>query len=822
MRFLPSLTLAARMLARDWRAGELRALAAALVIATASVTTVAFFSDRVQRALGQNASRLLGADLRLSGDRPLATQFLEHARGAGLAAISSLKFPSMALNGESGVLAEIQAVEQGYPLRGEIKFAGGSRAAGIPPQGDVWPDAKLAARLQLVRGDELVLGESSFKVSAIVTEEPESAVGFFNLGPRILMNIDDVAKTGLVRTGSRIRYSQLFAGSETEVAEFRRFAEARLERGQQLQDVRSARPEIKSALERAEKFLRLAALSSVMLAAAAIALAARRFVSRHLDACAMMRCAGASQSLIARIYLLQFALLGILASGVGCLIGAVAQYALALLLAPLAGAALPAPGIVPAISGFAAGFLLLIGFALPPVLALKRVPALRVLRRELGVVNGAGGYLFGVALVVAAILWQAGDLKLGAYIVGGISGIIVASFAVASVFFALSKGMNSSGLSWRYGFISLRRRKLGVVVQLSALGLGLMALLTLTVVRDELLQNWRATLPPDTPNRFLVNVQPEQLQALGEFFKSRGVAAPRFFPMVRGRLIAINEREVSSADYADERAKRLIDREFNLSWTRELPPGNTILAGSWIAGDDPAFSVEEGIAEALGIRLGDVLTYDVGGSRASAKVASLRKVDWDSFRVNFFVIAEPRLLDDFPASYVTSFYLPRQNSDLMPALFRAFPSVVVIDIEAILSSVQEMIGQVRQAVQFVFLFTLLAGLTVLYSAIALTSDERNREAALLRALGAKTRELRVSLATEFVLLGALAGFIGALGATVLTYVLATEVFNLPFSMNLWVWVAGIVCGALGIAVAGLLGTRAVLSSPPWGALRGAE
>ncbi|HET6756569.1 MAG TPA: FtsX-like permease family protein, partial [Burkholderiales bacterium] len=475
----------------------------------------------------------------------------------------------------------------------------------------------------------------------------------------------------------------------------------------------------------------------------------------------------------------------------------------------------------PAIAGFGAGFLLLIGFALPPVLALQRVPALRVLRRELGIRTGVTGYIFGIALVITAMLWQANDIKLGAYILGGLTGIILASAALAAILFALTGKMNHSGLSWRYAFLSLRRRKLGTVVQICALGSAIMALLTLTVVRDDLLSNWRSTLPPETPNRFLVNVQPDQLDPLTEFFAYRGFAAPEFFPMVRGRLVAINERPVSSADYPDERAKRLIDREFNLSWAAELQPDNVIVAGAWLRGV-PSFSVEQGIAETLGIQSGDRLTYDIAGSPVSASVASLRRVDWDSFRVNFFVIAEPGLLENFPASYVTSFYLSPWEGTLISSLLREFSNILVIDVEAILSSVQEMMRQVRHAVQFVFLFTLLAGFAVIYSAITLTAEERNREAALLRALGAMKRELQVSLAAEFALLGALAGAVGAFAATVLTYLLATRVFNLPFTINPRLWAAGIVFGAFIVAAAGLLGTRPVLKSPPWSALRHAE
>ncbi len=726
----------------------------------------------------------------------------------------------MVLKGDSGALADIQAVEEGYPLRGKIQSALNMPAVEkrIPHRGDVWPDAKLAARLNLVPGDRIALGNMTFKIGTIIKEEPESAVGLFNLAPRLLMNLDDVEKTGLVQTGSRVRYSLLVAGSPEEVAEFRRFAETKLDRGQRLQDVKSARPEVRSALERAEKFLGLAALSSVMLAAAAIALSARRYVQRHLDQCALMRCVGASQNLIVRLYVKQFALFGLAASGAGCILGAIAQQGLAALLAPLVGTSLPLPSIAPAAGGFAAGFLLLIGFALPPVLALRRVPALRVLRRELGVHTAGASYAFGIVLIIAAIVWQADDIKLVAYVLGGMAGIVLASAALAWLFFALARRIESRGLSWRYGLVSLRRRKLGTVVQVSALGLGAMALLTLTVVRDDLLRNWQSTVPADAPNRFLVNVQPDQLPGLSQFFARKSFTPPEFFPMVRGRLVAINGGAVSSDNYGDERAKRLIDREFNLSWAEQLD--NAIVTGAWLANrDKPSLSVEQGIAETLGIGLGDELTYDIAGSQISAPVTSLRKVDWDSFRVNFFVIAEPGLLETFPASYVTSFYLPPADTGLMPKLLREFPNILVIDVEAILASVQEMMRQVRHAVQFVFLFTLLAGLAVLYSAITLTAEERHHEASLLRALGALRRELKVSLAAEFAALGALAGLVGALGTTVLTYVLATRVFSLPFTPNYWIWVAGIVLGALVVAVAGILGARAVLDAPPLGALR---
>jgi putative ABC transport system permease protein len=826
--------LSFRMLRRDWRAGELRVLAFALVIAVGGMTTVGFFADRVQLALSRQGNQLLGADLIIFSDHTLSQQYEDQAKRQRLSVSTALKFPSMAAKGDNSLLTEIKAVTAGYPLRGDLRISEDfgdisprtTRIANaIPAPGSAWVDEKLMIRLGLNRGDIVELGMARFTVTALITQEPDYSIGFINLRPRVLINKVDLPATGLVQQGSRIGYRLLVAGDSGEVENFRSWAQPRLTLGERIEGIRDARPEIKAALERAEKFLSLAALASVVLAAAAAALAVRRFTQRHLDGCAVMRCLGASQATMLRLYLWHFAALGLIASGVGCLLGFVAQGALAFWLSGLVEAELPWPSVWPAVHGLLTGLVLLLGFALPPLLNLRSVPALRVLRRDIGMSNtqSVTGYALGLATLSVLFLWKAGDVRLGASVMGGFAAAIAVFGSLGFLLVkALSHMRGQTGGALRYGLASIRRRATASVVQAVALGLGLMALLALTLIRDDLMQNWRTSLPPDAPDHFLVNIQADQLEPLAAFFNQHRITLPPIFPMVRGRLTAINDKAIASGDYNDIRAKRLVEREFNLSWAQEMQSDNQIIKGRWWKSGDSGkavMSMEEGIAKTVGVGLGDKLTYDIAGSTFSATITSLRKVDWDTFRVNFFVVTPPGVLENYPATYITSFHLPPKQMEVTNLLIKAFPNLLVIDVATIINQVHKVIEQVSKAVEFVFLFTLLAGLAVLYAAIASTQDERIHEAAIFRTLGAKRGQLARGWAAEFAILGGLAGLFAAAGASALGYVIGEYALNLTYTFNPSIWLTGVLSGMIGVTAAGLMGTRSALSTPPLMTLR---
>jgi putative ABC transport system permease protein len=836
MNFAREIRLAWRLLKRDYRAGELTLIAVAIVIAVAAVTTVGFFTDRVQRALTQQANWLLGADLVIADSRPISLELKDEAARRGLSVIEVTRFPSMVVHGERNMLADVKVVTKGFPLRGELRiaerlFGPDRRTDTVPAPGTVWVDERLHTGLELSGSDRLSVGNAGVRVAAILTHEPGVAIGFLSGAPRLMLNASDLAATGLIQPGSRVRYSLQIAGEAPAVEAYRNWASARLAPGQRMEGIRDARPEIRSVLERAERFLNLAALTSVLLAAAAIALAARRYLQRHLDGCAMMRCLGASQARITRLYVLHFTMFGSLAAVLGMMVGVAAQAILAVWLSEVVAVPLPLPGLIPALHGVVIGLLLLLGFALPPLINLGQVPTLRVLRRELGLPKGGGivGYGVGAAVISGLILWRAEEFRFGFTVLGWFVAAMAAACVLTWVALRGIALLRGQGGAWRFGIAGLRRRTLGTIVQVVALGLGIMALLTLTLIRSELLRTWHASLPPGAPNRFIINIQPDQVDAIKRFFAAHGVASLELYPMVRGRLVRINERAVSEDGYADDRARRLVNREFNLTWAARMRPDNRIVAGRWWNGDKDGagapsdqFSVERGLSETLGVRMGDTLTFDIGGNPVAGRVTSLRSVDWDTFNVNFFVVAPPGLLERYPATYVTSLHLPQGEVAVLSALVKSFPNIVLIDVAQALAQVQRMMDQVARAVQLVFLFTLSAGLAVLYAAIASTQDERLFQATILRTLGASRAQINRAHLAEFTAIGALAGFVAACGATGLGYFLAKRFLHIDYAPDPAVWLIGIVGGAIGVALAGYLGTRRVLNVAPLKVLRAVE
>jgi len=818
---------AVRMLARDWRAGEVRVLAAALVVAVASITSVAFFADRVSRALVRDAHQLLGADLVLVSDHPWQREMADEIARRGLQRAEAVNFISMARAGESSTLAGVKAVSPNYPLRGRLRIAPAPNAPDGPAQqgparGTVWLEERLVTALGVPMGASLKLGTAEFKVAAVLTLEPERGTNFFNIAPRLVMHQDDVPATGLVQTGSRVWFYLYAAGEPAAVAAFDAWARERLERGQRVDNLESGRPEVRASIDRAQRFLGLTALLAAILAGVAIALGTRRYVERHLDGCAVMRCFGATQRQLLSLYAAEFLLLGLVACALGCAIGYVAQNAIGAALGTMLRAALPPASPLPALQGILVGVVLLLGFALPPLVQLKNVPAVRVIRREAGApsTSALAVYAAGVAALGGLLVWQAGDAKLGLTVIGGFGAAVLVFAAVAWAALRLvsaapvARRLGARSLALRYGLANLRRHARGNAVQVASLALGLTAVLLLTFTRNDLVDAWRRSAPPDAPNRFLLGVQPEQVAEVRRFFAARGIAAPELNPMVRGRLVTVNGKPVTEADYGEERAKRLVEREFNLSYAERPPAHNQVVAGRWFAPDARELSVEEGIAATLGWKLGDELAFAVGGQRFDARVTSLRKLRWDSMKINFFVIAPSALLADFPASFVSAFRAEAGQEAALNELIKRFPNLTLVDVGAAVKQAQGVIDQLINAVQFVFLFALGAGLLVLYSALVATEDERRREAAVMRVYGASRAQVTGSQRAEFLAMGLVAGILATLGAALIGQLLARRVFELDLPPSPELWIAGPLAGVALLSLNAWLSARKVLSASP--------
>ena len=846
------LKLALNMTRRDWRAGQLRFLLIALIVAVSALSAVGFFVDRMRAGLTRDAHQLLGADLVIRADQAINPAWREEALRRGLRSAETVSFPSMAQagQGEQSVsqLASIKAVSPGYPLRGKLKIStsvedavamAGSATDAIPAPGTVWVDSAILSSLKVGVGDMLKLGDAQFRISQLIAAEPDRGTSFLNFSPRVMLPLADLESTALVQFGSRVSYRLLLAaplqagaGAADTVVAYQRWLEAAIKdgniKGVQIESLESGRPEMSATLVRAERFLSLVGLLSAMLAAVAVAMAARRFMLAHLDACAMLRCLGLTQNQASAMYLIEFLLVGLVGSVIGVAFGFVGHLVLLQLLGQLVQNDLPPVSWMPALQGVATGMILLIGFALPPILQLRNVPFNRVIRREQDAPKpmALATYALGIATFVALLLWQAGAVQLALLTAGGFLGAL-AVFALAGAL-ALKTLKTLRGAidhqGWRFAVTSLQRRPAATVVQIVSLALGLMALLLLTVVRGDLMTAWRDATPPDAPNRFIINIMPQQKDAIAARLAQAGVVQAPLYPMIRGRLTAVNGNPITPETYTDERAVRLSEREFNLSTMRQMQKENQIIEGAWFQdapGAPAEASVEEGIAKTLGLKLGDTMRFDIAGTSVDAKVTSLRKLEWGSMRVNFFVIINPQAMQDTPQTWITAFNLPPRQAALGNALTRDYPNLTVVDIGGVIRQIEAVLEQVVLAVQFLFLFTLASGALVLYAALMGSQDERTREAGLLRALGATRKQLAQAQLIEFTLVGALAGLLAASGAAAMGWALATYQFKFEWSFEPTVWLAGLVVGALCAIAGGWLGLRGVLMRPPLESLRDA-
>ena len=813
---------------RDLRSSELLALLVALTLSVAALSSVSFLADRMQRAFQFDARQLLAADLLLVSDQPLPEQFIQKAKEQELRSAQTIVFPSMATVGAQSKLASLKAVSDAYPLRGALQVSP-PQASSTPPAGSVWVDPAMLNALKAKVGDRMLLGDKSFVISGILERELDRGAGFMNFAPRVMMSLDDLSATGLIGLGSRVTYRLLLAGNDQAISDYENWATQWIDinglRGLRIETLENAQPVMRKTLERAERFLSLVALLTAMVAAVAIALSARRYVLKQADVCAVMKCLGASQKMILINQIKVLGSLCILAAIMGATIAYGVQEVLIRMLGNLVLANLPALSLWPLAWSILFASFLLIGFAGPPLCSLVMISPVRLIRKELGSVNIKVLWvaLFGLITCLALIAIAAQDWKLASWVATSF-GLAVALFALVSwsalriLNFLFSK-WGTQSFALRFALTAQARRAGFAVMQITALGIALMSLLLILLLRQDLLATWQGNIPVDAPNRFMINIQEDQKLSIAQSLTHAGVSKPSFSPMVRARLVEVNGKAIGPNDYADESARRLVDREFNLSYTEQLPDGNRITAGKWIEGSAPQVSLEAGIAKTLKLKLGDQMTFELAGERVTAPITSLRKLDWSSMKVNFFVIMPPAMLAQMPQSWITSYYQGAEIEGLDYQLTQAYPNLTIVDVATSLQQIQDVLDRVSSVLGLLFAFTIAAAILVLLAAIAATQDERFRSAALLKAVGASRALLsRIALA-ELLIIGILAGALAGSATGMAAWALGRFILEIEFNAFVQSIAMGIVFGVTACLLAGFRFQRKIQTATAMECLR---
>ena len=821
---------AIRSFGRELSSGEVIVLLAAVALAVAALTAVGFLTDRIGRAVARQANEVLAADLRLRSPEEIPPEWREAAVRFGLDTADTQSFPSVVFAGEANALSTITAVSETYPLRGRLRVAdrlfGEQREVdGIPARGSVWADGALMARLGVEVGDLITLGEKEVRIDAVLTYRPDQSIGFASLAPSLLVNIDDVPESGLIGEGSRVAYALLVAGEESRVDAFYADVENRLPEEVRVRNREDSSERASNAADRAQRFLSLTAVISLLLSAVAIAMSARRFAHRRMDTVALMKSLGASQRFVITAASVQLIMLGMAGVVIGSMVGFAVEELLTRMLKGMIQGDLPAVGWAPVGLASGAALILLAGFALPSLIQLRNTPPLRVLRRDAMPPPPSRLLVAGTSLLaVAVLLYQAiPDGRMLAIVLGGMLIVAAALYLAGRLLVAImGRSRGGVGIAWRYGLANVARRGRDSAVQVVAFGLGLTVLLLLSFVRTDLLEGWRQSLGEDAPNHFLINIQPEERGSIAEIFQSEGIAAPQFVPLVRARMTEINGESVKTRQYPVPDGEWMANREANLTWAEQMSSSNELVGGEWWEpgyDGEPLVSVEQEAAMEMGLELGDRLRFLVAGQDVEAKVTSFREVNWDSFQPNFFLLLSPGSLDGYPTTFVSSLQVEDEQQGVLLRLVRAHPSVSVIDLGAILEQVQSIISKASLAVQAVFVFTLAAGIAVLFAAVQSTIDERRFESAMLRALGVRRRTVLSGVVTEFAALGFAAGLLASIGASILAAVIADQLFDLGYSFNPMLWIAGLGGGIVLVCLSGYVAARGAINAPPADVLR---
>ena len=803
------LTSLLRGLRQDLRSKELKWLLLALITSVSAMTSVSFLADRMHRAFEFDARQLLASDLLIASDQPLSERFLQEAQDGQLQIAQTVVFPSMATVGSHSKLASIKAVSPKYPLRGSLQVESSQQVMSSSlMRGTVYVEPALLNNLHAQLGDSVRLGGRQFVIAGVLMRELDRGAGFMNFAPRVMMSLEDLQSTGLIGLGSRVTYRLLLAGPDEQIAAYQKWASTHIEsenlRGLRIETLENAQPIMRKTLERAEQFLSLVALLTAMIAAVAIALSARRYMVGQADACAALKCFGATRGVILKKQVTTLLSLGVFAAAVGSVFGYLIQELLTGLLGNLMVANLPSVSLTPMLWSIVFTWVFLFAFAGPPLLSLVNVSPMRLIRKEFELATMATVWLALLSLFTCAILiWVAAkDGKLALWVGFSFAAAIFIFAATARCILWLVSKVSANSFAIRFTFTAMGRRAGFAVMQITALGIAIMAILMILLLRQDLLSTWQGNIPTDAPNRFMINIQGDQKDGITQALQKGGVTKPEFYPMVRGRLIEVNGREVAPVDYSEENARRLVDREFNLSYTDQLPLGNRIVSGEWIQGASPQISMEAGIAKTLKLKLGDQIAFEVAGEKVSAPITSLRKLDWGSMRVNFFVIMPPAQLSGMPASWITSYY-QNPNKDILDfELSQAYPNLTLVDVSASLQQIQEVLNKLSAALGLLFAFTIIAAILVLIAAIAATQDERFRNAALLKAMGASRSVLSQIARMELLLIGLAAGLLAGIAAGAAAWVLGRYVMEIEFNAFAQSILMGITFGVVASLAAG--------------------
>ncbi len=820
--------LALRMLWRDSRSGELTILILALIIAVTSSTAIALFSDRLQRTMTNQTAEFLAADLVIASPAPVPVEWLVKATQLNLAQARTADFSSVLIEHEELLLAGVKAVSAAYPLRGFLKttttdYSTETITRNGPEKGTAWVEKRILPALKLKLGDPLTVGEKQLTISHIITYEPDKKGDFYSFSPRVMINEADLEATRIVQPGSHVHYFFQFTGEAKSLTEFKQWLKPRLNPSQRILDIHEDRPELGSALDRAERYLGLSSTLVILISGVAIAMATRRYTERHFNATALLRCLGCKQNEILWLYSSQFVVLGLVASAIGCLLGWFAQEALFHLLKGLLPEHVARPGLLAACFGFIIGMLVLLGFALPPILRLKQVSPLRVLRRELEPLPASAWLIYGSSIgIMGLLIWKyTEDIKMTATILGvGLLSLLTLGLLVYGLLNLSRKLLPSMSLIWRFGLQGLIRNSRASVSQILAFSLTLVAMILSFTVRTDLIDNWQRQLPDNAPNHFALNIFPGQQAAFQQELQRQNLNGSRFYPVVKGRLVEINHTPVQQIVSKDSQGESATHRELSLTWTKELPEENKIVAGNWWRNDQTGLvSVEQKLADSLKIKLGDFLTFTVGSQQINATVASIRELRWDTMKPNFYMIFSPGSLDAYPSTFITSFYLPETQKNMLNPLVKKFPGTTILEVDLILRQFKTILTQLTKAINYLLYFALVAGFTVLFAAVYATLDNRIHEGALMRTLGANRSLLRKTHMIEFCVLGLISGFLAVVISETIIYALYTQVMSMEYHSSLYLWVLIPFTGAFFVGMAGCWGVRHVLNKPPLRVLR---